>query len=306
MQYIRTVLGNIAEAEAGVILPHEHICCYFEYFDRMLGKEYLDKEKLAEKAVEHLLEMKEKYGLKTLVDCTPVNIGRDIELLKEISRRTGIHIVCSTGFYYTQESMLGDISEDYIVEVVQRDIELTNAGVIKYAVEDAVVSALSWKLFSALCTVQKNTGLPFVIHTNGRNQNGREVLAYALEKDVRPEAITIGHLSDSEDLEYVEEILKNGCYAGFDRIYKDLKPEYRAKKAADICYLCEKGYTERILLSHDALTFNGFHTGAEIREDNPYIFIMEYLIPELRNQGMTDQLIEQLISQNPVNMLLSR
>ena len=306
MQYIRTVLGNIAEAEAGVILPHEHICCYFEYFDRMLGKEYLDKEKLAEKAVEHLLEMKEKYGLKTLVDCTPVNIGRDIELLKEISHRTGIHIVCSTGFYYTQESMLGDISEDYIVDVVQRDIELTNAGVIKYAVEDAVVSALSWKLFSALCTVQKNTGLPFVIHTNGRNQNGREVLAYALEKDVRPEAITIGHLSDSEDLEYVEEILKNGCYAGFDRIYKDLKPEYRVKKAEDIRCLCEKGYTERILLSHDALTFNGFHTGAEIREDNPYIFIMEYLIPELRNRGMTDQLIEQLISQNPVNMLLSR
>lgn len=306
MQYIKTVLGNVAETELGRILPHEHICCYFEYFDRMLGKEYLDKEKLAEKSVEHLLEMKEKYGLQTIVDCTPVNIGRDIGLLKEVSYRSGIHIVCSTGFYYTQESMLGNISEEYIAEVVLRDMELTNAGVIKYAVEDAEISALSWKLLSVLCTVQKKTGLPLIIHTNGKNQNGREVLAYVLEKGIRPEALTIGHLSDSEDLSFVEEILKSGCYVGFDRIYKDLKPEYRAKKAADISYLCEKGYTDRILLSHDALTFNGFHTGAEIREDNPYIFIMEYLIPELRKAGIADETIEKLICQNPVNMLLCR
>ena len=75
-----------------------------------------------------------------------------------------------------------------------------------------------------------------VIHTNGRNKNGRAVWESALEKGVSPNAVTIGHLSDSDDLDYVTEILKSGCYAGFDRIYKSADMNYYVKKAKDIYF----------------------------------------------------------------------
>lgn len=306
MQHFRTVLGDIPQSELGIALAHEHICCYFEYFYSMLQSEYLDKVALIDKAVEHLLYMKEKYHLSTLIDATPVNIGRDIDLLKEVSRRSGIHIICSSGFYYTEEAVLNDIFKEYIADIVLRDMNKTNAGIIKFAVENEEMSCLSKKLLSALCRVQRECNLPLVIHTNGKNQNGRRVLESVLKEGVSPTALTIGHLSDSEDMEYVTEILKSGCYAGFDRIYNNSSDEYYEKKAKDIYTLCERGFDDKILLSHDGLVFNGFHTAAPIREDNPYEHIFGRLMPAMLKVGFNEGEIHKMLTQNVSNMLLCK
>ena len=306
MQHFRTVLGEISESELGVVLAHEHICCYFEYFYNMLQSDYLDKEKLIHKSAEHLLYMKDKYDLATIIDCTPVNIGRDIDLLKQVSKRSGINIICSSGFYYTEEIVLRDVSEEFISKAVLLDIQKSNAGSIKFAVEDKEMNPLSGKIFSALCTVQKESGLPFVIHTNGKNENGRMVLEEVLAKGVKSSAVTIGHLSDSDDMDYVTEILKSGCYVGFDRIYNSAVSGYFEQKAKDIYTLCERGFAEKIILSHDGLVFNGFHTGAAIREDNPYTPIFDHLIPAMLQIGFTESEIQKFFTSNVKNMLKCR
>ena len=95
------------------------------------------------------------------------------------------------------------------------------------------------------------------------------------------------------------------------RRIRDFHPLERAhgaqtKKAKDIYTLCERGYADKILLSHDGLTFNGFHTNACIREDNPYEPIFSYLIPEMCKIGFTQNEIETFITQNPKNMLLCK
>ena len=100
---VKTVLGNISPDQLGVVLPHEHACCYFEYFYTMLGNDYLDKDALCKRAAEHLIEAKKKFGISTIVDCTPVNIGRDLALIRQISRASGVHIIAASGFYYTKE-----------------------------------------------------------------------------------------------------------------------------------------------------------------------------------------------------------
>lgn len=306
MQHFKTVLGDIQESELGIILPHEHICCYFEYFYEILKRDYLDKEKLIKKSAGHLRQMKDMYNLSTLIDCTPINIGRDIGILRNVSEQSGVNIICSSGFYYTDEAMLYKISEEYIADVILKDINKINAGIIKFAVEANEMNELSQKLLAALCTAQKHSALPLVIHTNGKNKNGKEVLNAALKKGILPNAITIGHLSDSDDMNYVTEILKSGCYAGFDRIYKSKEMSYYSRKAKDIYTLCERGFADKVLLSHDAITFNGFHTNAPLREDNPYESIFRYLIPEMRKIGFTEKEINTLITQNPRNMLLCK
>ena len=92
---IKTVLGDISESDLGVTLAHEHICCFSEYLYQIVRNDYLDKEQLLKVAADYLKSLKEKYGLNTFIDCTPVNIGRDIALLKEVSQKSGVNIICS-------------------------------------------------------------------------------------------------------------------------------------------------------------------------------------------------------------------
>ena len=44
MKKIRTVLGEILPESLGVVLPHEHICCYSEYA-RMMANGIVEKER---------------------------------------------------------------------------------------------------------------------------------------------------------------------------------------------------------------------------------------------------------------------
>ena len=103
VRHFKTVLGSIPENEVGVVLPHEHIYCYSEYLYQIARNKYLDKEKVFDYAVKYFKILKGKYNLKTFIDCTPINIGRDIAMLKRISEASGINIICSTGFYYTED-----------------------------------------------------------------------------------------------------------------------------------------------------------------------------------------------------------
>ena len=169
---IKTVLGNISESEIGITLSHEHICCYSEYLYSMAGKAYLDKEKLLKVSVNYLKELKSKYGLNTFIDCTPVNIGRDVDLLKNISEQSEINIICSTGFYYTEEPLFYNLDIDAISEYLILDAKKVNAGIIKCAVENEFISDFDEKLLKASAKANLKLNIPIVVHTNANNKNG--------------------------------------------------------------------------------------------------------------------------------------
>ena len=90
---IRTVFGKKKIACNTKVLAHEHICCYSEYLN-MMSRKYLDKNKIIEKSAAILNNMKKKYGVGLFADCTPINIGRDTQMLKKISELSGVDIVC--------------------------------------------------------------------------------------------------------------------------------------------------------------------------------------------------------------------
>ena len=139
MPHFKAVLENVSKKDMGITLSHEHICCYSDYIYGMAGKAYLDKERLVKTAVAYLKELKTKYSLSTFVDCTPVNIGRNVEILKQISEQSEVNIGCSTGFYYTNEPLFYNISSEQICKIIVSDAKRTNAGIIKCAVEERTV-----------------------------------------------------------------------------------------------------------------------------------------------------------------------
>ena len=295
---INTVLGTINESEINACLCHEHICCFSEYLFKMSGKEYLDEDELASKSVTELKRIKNAYGMNLFIDCTPVNIGRDIELLKKVSKESGVHIVCSTGFYYTEEPVLYNKSEESLAEYIVADAKETNAGIIKAAVENETVSSFNEKLLKATALAHQKSGLPVVLHTNAHNKNGLAAVEILLQNGVRPECITIGHLSDTEDIDYITEFAKHGCYIGLDRLYNNASEEYISKKLKTICELCELGYSDRIILSHDELFFNGFEANARIKEITRFDYIFKNILPRLKAE-ITDEFVRK----NPIKML---
>jgi phosphotriesterase-related protein len=295
---IKTVLGDIKEDALGITLPHEHICCYSEYAYRMAGKDYLDKDALADTATVYLKELKKKYGLATFVDCTPINIGRDVELLKRISEQSEINIICSTGFYYTDEPVLYNTSAEQLCKYMVADAFAVNAGIIKCAVENEAITRFGEKLLRACAKAHLCLGLPIVLHSNANNRNALKALEILFSEGVNPNAVTVGHLSDTEELDYIHEIANLGCYIGLDRMYGNVADEYISKKIGCIRSLCDKGYADKILLSHDALFFNGFDKAPRINEKPRFAYVFENILPRLDKD-----IAEKITIKNPQKML---
>ena len=296
----KTVLGEIRFDSLGITLPHEHICCYSEYAYKMAGAAYLDKEVLARAAVSRLKDVKETCGLSTFVDCTPVNIGRDLELLKRVSEQSGVNIVCSTGFYHTDEVVLHATSEDTLCSYMVADAKSVNAGIIKCAVEEKEMSPFDEKLLRASAKAHLQLGLPVVMHTNAKNQNATWALEILLSEGVKPNAITVGHLSDTADVDFVAKIASYGCFIGLDRLYGSTSEEYISSKLAVIRTLCDAGYEDRILLAHDDLFFNGFAKEPRINATPRFSCCFDNILPRLSRS-----LTEKLMVQNPARMLMA-
>ncbi len=293
---IRTVSGKKKISKSTLALSHEHICCYSEYL-YMMSKGYLNKDALAEKAAAVLRDMKKTYGLGLFLDCTPLNIGRDVELLKKVSERSGVDIVCSTGFYYGYEPIPNCMSAETLAAFIEEDARGVCAGMIKAAVEDEELSDFNIKLLRACALAQRKTGLPIVLHTNAINENGRKAVAVLLEENVPPERIVVGHLSDTDSVEYIEEFANLGCYIALDRMYENKTEEYISSKVKQITRLCGDGFEKQLLLSHDDAVFQGFCEKPTVKEPR-WRFVFEHILPKL-----DEKTAARLMKENPLAML---
>lgn len=296
---VRTVLGKKKISRNTVTLSHEHICCYSEYLN-IMSKSYLDKAELAVKSADILKNMKEKYGLGLFIDCTPVNIGRDVELLKKVSELSGVDIVCSTGFYYNDEPILDCMSAESLAEFIAEDANSTCAGIIKAAVEYDTVSPFHIKLLKAAAIAQKKTGLPIILHTNVNNKNGIKAVTILLGENINPQNIVVGHLSDTNENEYIQNFAELGCYVALDRMYDNKAKEYITSKMNQINALCEAGYADRLLLSHDDSVFQGFCDKPQIKVPR-WSYMFEYILPRLDND-----IAKKILQENPLAMLCGK
>lgn len=296
---INTVSGRKKISKNTVTLSHEHICCCSEYLGAM-SKSYLNKFELMRKAADVLNKMKEKYNLGLFIDCTPLNLGRDIELLKKVSEISGVDIVCSSGFYYNDEPVLDCMSAETLADFIVEDANNVCAGVIKAAVEYETISDFNVKLLKAAAIAQKKTGLPIVLHTNANNENGKQAVGILLNENVSPDRITVGHLSDTNNTEYIESFAKLGCFVAFDRIYDNCTEEYIKSKVNQITEICDAGYENQLLLSHDDAVFMGFCENPQIK--NPrWNYMFGNILPKL-----DEKTAKKISEENPIAMLCGK
>ncbi len=294
---LKTVLGDTETNGGFSVLPHEHICCCSEYLRRMDG--YMNCEESERYAADLLRRLKERYRLGLFLDCTPINLGRDTALLKKVSKDAGVHIVCATGFYYNEEPAMERLSAQTIGAYIAADAKRENAGVIKAAVERDTMTPFNVTLLKASAYAHRQLGLPIVLHTNAGNRNGTEAVQLLLDEGVAAGSITVGHMSDSDDAEYLMRFAEMGCWIALDRLYGDTGESYIKAKVRQIMQLCSAGYENQILLSHDDSVFQRFSENPQITAPR-FSYLFEYILPQIGSRTA-----KKITEENPLNMLCS-
>lgn len=314
---VATVLGQISGDQMGFTAPHEHLLASSTEFAR-LWPEYLGgRAKFTNDAVERMKAAR-AAGIGTIVDCTTADLGRDVQLLREVSRRSGVHIVAATGHWLTPtpsfEARTADELAEFFVLEIERGIEDTGVkpGVIKAASQGEGVTPFQEKVFIAAARASKRTGVPVTTHTDARNRGG-EQQARLLEKEgLEPRMVCIGHSDESADFDYLAGLARRGYTLGFDHLFYGLPAmgggtngiSTWEDRATMLKRLIDAGLNDRLFLANDwmfGLTILPRGTMEALNEGNPLgnLFNIRKTIPRLREIGVTDEQIRMITHLNP-------
>jgi phosphotriesterase-related protein len=301
---IVTVLGEIPPSQLGSTLIHEHVLVDFIGADKISSSRW-DHRQVIHKVLPYLSEIKSR-GIKTIVECTPAFIGRDVLLLEKISRQSGMHIVTNTGYYgasnnkylptwaYTETA--NELASRWISESVHGiEGSKIKPGFIKIGVNPETLSPLHQKLVKAAALTHLQTGLTICSHT-GPSIPAFEQIEILDQHGVHPSAFVWVHANSDDNNDFIKAA-KRGAWISLDGISQDSLMKY-----ADILsFLKKENLLHRALISHDAGWYTpGAAHGGEFRG---FTTISDQLIPILKTRGFSTAELDQLLIKNPAQML---
>lgn len=309
MSKVETVLGPISVDEIGFCLMHEHIVVS-NWSMRQNFAEWFDANTEIPKAIEELKQAK-ALGVNTIVDLTPINLGRDIDIIRRVSEESEVNVIAATGFYWNEEPWMSGWSAEQLAEYMIGDIEVgihgtgAKAGIIKCATDHPGVTPVNRKLLEAAAVTHKHTGIPISTHTSVANRSGLAQQDVFDAVGVDLSRVVIGHCGDSDDLDYLEGILDRGSYIGMDRFGLDsyLPTD---KRVQTIVKLCERGHASKMVVSHDACSHIDFFADQGLMEQFApnwnYRHISQDVLPALLEAGVSQEQIDTMMVGNPATI----
>jgi phosphotriesterase-related protein len=326
MTYVQTVQGPIAPEELGLTLPHEHIICdqglcrrYRDVVEELPWGSYMWLDEV-DMMIDELRKFKDDGG-GAVVDVTCHGWGRDPLALKEISRKSGVHIIACAGFYVEDcmPSWIPNKTVNQLAKWIVREVTIgcnarssdlvtdVRAGIIKTSVSRPTFSNLEQKCLKAVAKAHLKTGAPITSHNSGSirfeldgGNIGSELLDYLEAEGVEPEAVIVGHTDENPDIRNLTTLAKRGAYIQFDTIGK---PYILDETRVNLTMLMKnRGLLDHILLSHDQNRKPSFR-----KYGGPgYSDIIKRFVPMLMDKGMTSEDIEILLVNNPRKALRIR
>ena len=320
MPTVNTVRGPVDVDELGQTLMHEHVFVVAtEYLDNYGKGAWWDEEFRVADAITKLNAAAAK-GVRTIVDPTVWGIGRYIPRIQRIAAEVpDLHIIAATGMYSFEElphqyehrgpGLLMDIPDPMIDDFV-RDITegIADTGVkaafLKCVVEQKGLTPGVERICRAVAQAHVRTGAPITVHTNSFTQSGPIALDFFAKEGVDLTKVVVGHAGDTNDLDYLMRLADTGATLGMDRFGLDVYNP-TSERVATIAALCQRGYADRMVLSHDAACFYDYFAEAwdeAVRTMAPnwrYDHIHDEVLAALLDSGVTSDQIEQMLVSNP-------
>lgn len=330
--HIQTTSGPVAAGDLGRTLVHEHLLTVSD----LVRSEWphLADPPAEERAALEQLEAVKGHGVRTWVDPSVMNLGRDAALAARVAEATGMNIVLATGAY-VYESLPryfrfreGSALTDAFVHDHEHGIQGTDVkpGFVKCAVDEHGITDDVEKVLRAVAEAHQRTGLPVMSHCRlggvaigpeGPLPPTPEMQAEAVRTTLRQleilideggvpaAAVQLAHVGDCNDIDAIERVLDTGVWIGLDRYGLDIFNPSAARNATT-AELVSRGYADRMMLGQDSCATIDWYPPEMIPLLAPRwrpTLIFEEEIPALAELGVTDEHVAQMLDVNPAAWL---
>lgn len=301
MPTLVTTLGNYEAGQLGLILPHEHI---FVDLGPIEAASYLNAD--CDEVITVMrppLEEAQKAGVTALVECTPVGVGRRVDIVKAVSEATKMPVVVATGIYrqpwvpaWAQQASQEELS-DWMLGELNEGIEATalRAAWIKLSAGDDGITPCEAKILRAAAKAAIQTHAVIGSHTI-RGSVVSQQLEIIEAAGYSAERFIWIHTQAEPDFALHLAMVRRGCWIEYDWLGGD-GGNNDSRDIEHILRLLDAGFGARLLLSHD----RGWYDPSKPRGGSqlPYTYLSQHFLPKLRAAGVDEQTLAQLTEINP-------
>lgn len=297
---INSVTGPIADENLGVTYIHEHLYVVPNVLPKYYDYTFDDIDKSTAEAISF-----KNAGGHTLVDLTPINYGRNPQVLKKIAQAADINILFVTGFHKEefQPKWLAEQSDSQIYALIMNEIQngVTSAHLLPAAMKLGTsyneITSEERRIIKIEGQIQKDSHIPIITHCD-KGTMGLEQLRYLEQAGADLSHVCLSHVDLVKDVAYIENICKTGASVSFDHIGRNLEDNDK-ECVLMLTQLVEDGFGDHICLAGDMgrkkyfLSYNG-RPG------------LKYILTDLKKallQSISEQDYQKMVTVNPLRVL---
>ena len=303
---VRTVLGDIPAAELGATDCHEHL---FQITPLLPGDELDDEDRSGREAASL-----RAAGIDAIVDATPIGLGRDAAGVARIARKTGLHVVLTTGAHrephYASDHPLLAMTEEALARRFREELvnaawdaagapvgPRVRAGLLKAGIGYWSISAFEHRVLAAAGAAHAATGAPVMVHLE-HGSAAFEVLDELAAHGVPADRVVLAHVDRNPDPGLHAELCAAGAYLEYDGMARHREwPD--SVVLACLLETAARGGGARLLLGGDVARRTRYRAYGGMPGLD---YLPRRFVPRLRQEG-GDDLVDAMLRTNPARLL---
>jgi len=294
-------MGKVSKDKLGKTYMHEHIITDLSAVRK-------NHDSVMTDVSEALLEIEPAVsaGINTFLDVSCIGMGRNVGKLKEISEKSGVNIVCSTG-YYLKSYYPQYIFEEEPEQIADRLIAEIEGGIEGTGIKPGIIGEIATgknefdsdnkKVFKAAALSHLKTGLPITTHCS-LGTMALEQIEFLTNLGVENTKIIVGHMDLLTDYDKLVEVFKTGVFLGFDTIGKNVYLPEEARLET-LYRAITDGWAAQIVLSEDLSKKSYYKSNGGLG----YGYLVECFLPKLMAMGVSLKDVDTMLKHNPAKVL---
>jgi phosphotriesterase-related protein len=298
MALVRTISGDITPEQLGTTLIHEHLVVDVRLPEER-GAGYADGlEAIVGPMLDHLRVVRDQ-GVRTIVDCTPTDVGQHLEAYRAVAERTGLQVVAAVGTYRDSwlPSWVRAASTEQIADWYEAGLR-AHAGFVKLGCDPDGPTEAEASCAGAAGLASRRTGALVACHV-GRAAPANRVLDAFETGGGDPARFVVVHLQNEPDPAQHLALARRGAWVEYDAI---------GAHPADAVYvrhlhaMADADLLDRVLISQDACAYMVV-AGGRAERQHRFDHLLSRFVPALRAAGFSGADVDRLLVANPARAL---
>jgi len=258
------------------------------------------------------LAIARRAGVKSVLDPTPIGLGRNPAGLRDLSLALSMYIVTGTGYYRqkfhppeTATMTVEDIEEKMTREItVGIDGTGVRAGVMgELGMTGGQILPIERRTLIAAGRVNKQTNVPIMIHAEGHLEIKLEALRLLKEHGANLEKVHLCHVCEAS---HWKELADTGASVGLDQYGSTFNVDSETvmlptdvERIRALKRIIDAGYGHKVFIGNDICMKMRLHKYGGWGYDH----IITNLTPYMHKEGISDEQLYMVNVENPALFL---